>query len=144
MIDSIDTDDTAAALRTATARLNRRLRAEAGQSEYTSAQVNVIRHLMEQGPATPSELARAEGVRQQSMSATVAALEAQGIVARRPDPDDKRASRVFMTPAGERAILEGRTAKQGWLIRTMTDRLTADERRILREAAALIERMLAP
>ena len=137
-------DDIAAALHTWTARLNRRLRAEAQQSEYTSSQVNVIRRLMEAGPATPSELARAEGVRQQSMSATVAALEAMGIVARRPDPDDRRAARVFMTPDGERTVLEGRAAKQSWLIRTMGERLDADEQRTLLAAAGLIERMLQP
>jgi DNA-binding MarR family transcriptional regulator len=137
-------DDVAAALHASTARLIRRLRAEAQQSEYTSSQVNVIRRLMEAGPATPSELARAEGVRQQSMSATVAALEAAGIVARRPDPDDRRAARVFMTPDGERAVLEGRAATQSWLVRTMAERLSADERDALLEAAALIERMLLP
>lgn len=137
-------DDIASAVHTSTARLNRRLRAEAQQSEYTSSQVNVIRRLMTTGPATPSELARAEGVRQQSMSATVAALEAEGTVARRPDPDDRRAARVFMTPEGERAVLEGRAAKQSWLIRTMAARLTTDEQRTLLEAANLMERMLAP
>jgi DNA-binding MarR family transcriptional regulator len=135
-------DDIAAALRSSAARLARRLRAEAGHAEYTTAQVGVIRALLERGSATTSELARIEGVRPQSMSATVASLEAAGIVDRRPDPADARASRVFVTPGGEQAILAGRTAKQSWLIATMSERLTADEQRTLGEAAALIDRML--
>lgn len=134
-------EDVATALRTATARLQRRLRAEAGHSEYTASQVAVARRLLEHGPATTSELARAEGVRPQSMSATIAVLEAAGVVARRPDPGDRRATQVFVA---EQAMREVRAAKQGWLTRTMAERLTAAERRTLADASALIERMLQP
>jgi DNA-binding MarR family transcriptional regulator len=137
-------DDIAAALRSSASRLARRLRAEAGHAEYSTAQVAVIRALLERGSATTSELARIEGVRPQSMSATVASLESMGVVDRRPDPQDARASRVFLTPDGERAILAGRAAKQSWLIETMSERLTVDEQQILGEAAVLIERMLQP
>jgi DNA-binding MarR family transcriptional regulator len=137
-------DDTAAALRSATARLSRRLRAEAGQSEYTGSQIAVIRRLLESGPATTSELARAEGMRPQSMSATIAALEAADIVGRRPDPDDGRATQVFVTAEAERSILDGRTAKQEWLARTMAERLTPVEQRTLADAVALLDRLLEP
>ena len=137
-------DDIAAALRSSASRLARRLRAEAGHAEYSTAQVAVIRALLEHGSATTSELARMEGVRPQSMSATVASLESMGVVDRRPDPQDARASRVFLTPDGEHAILAGRAAKQSWLIATMSERLTVEEQQILGEAAVLIERMLQP
>jgi DNA-binding MarR family transcriptional regulator len=137
-------DDTAAALRTVSSRLHRRLRAEAGHAEYTGAQLAVIRHLLEHGPTTTSALARAEGMRPQSMSATVASLESAGVVARRPDPDDGRAAQVYLSPEGERALREGRAAKQEWLTRTLAERLTPDERRTVAEAVALIERMLQP
>jgi DNA-binding MarR family transcriptional regulator len=135
-------DDTAAALRTIASRLQRRLRAEAGQAEYSSAQIALIRRLVESGPATTSELARAEGVRPQSMSATVASLQSAGIVARRPDPNDGRAAQVYVSDEGERALREGRAAKQEWLTRTLAERLTASERRTLADAVALLERML--
>jgi len=137
-------DEIAAALRTVSSRLHRRLRAEAGQAEHSAAQVAVIRHLLEHGPATTSALARAEGVRPQSMSATVASLQAAGIVERRPDPDDGRAAQVYLSEAGERALREGRAAKQEWLTRTLAERLSPDERRIVADAVALIERMLQP
>jgi DNA-binding MarR family transcriptional regulator len=137
-------DDIAAAVRSSASRLARRLRAEAGHAEYSTAQVAVIRALLERGSATTSELARIEGVRPQSMSATVASLESLGVVDRRPDPQDARASRVFLTADGERGILAGRAAKQSWLIETMSERLTVEEQQILGEAAVLIERMLQP
>lgn len=137
-------DDIATSLRSSASRLTRRLRAEAGHAEFSTAEVDVIRALVERGSATTSELARLTGVRPQSMSATVAALEKAGVAARRPDPDDARASRVFLTAAGEEAILAGRAAKQSWLTAAMTARLTADERETLAAASALIERMLQP
>lgn len=137
-------DDTAAALRSATARLTRRLRAEGGASDFTPSQVAVLRRLLESGAATTSELARAEGVRPQSMSATIASLEAAEIIGRRPDPSDGRATQVFLTPDAERDILDHRAAKQEWLTSVIGARLTPAEQRILADAAALIERLLAP
>lgn len=141
MTELLDRDVVAESLRTTTARLNRRLRAEAGQSDFTAAQASVIRRLVEGGPATTSELARAEDVRPQSMSATLASLEAMGLVGRRRDPDDGRAVRLFVTDEGMREILEGRAAKQGWLVRAMHG-LTDAEIRTLSEASALIDRLL--
>lgn len=135
-------EETAAALRNTASRLARRLRAESGQAEYSSSQVAVITQLLESGPATTSGLARAHEMRPQSMSAIIAGLEEAGIVGRRADPDDGRALQVFITEDGERSILESRAIKQAWLIRTMSERLTADEHDVLRRAADLIDRML--
>lgn len=138
-----DTDDTAAALRATVARLYRRLRAEAGDAEYTASQIAVLRRL-ETGPATTAELARAEDMRPQSMSAVITPLERAGIVERRSDPDDARAAQVSITAEGARIIGESRAAKQAWLDRMMSERLSTAERRTLREATALLERMLQP
>ncbi len=135
-------DGIATALRSSVSRLARRLRSEAGHAEFSAAEVDVIRALLERGSATTSELARIHDVRPQSMSATVGSLEKAGVVGRRPDPADARAARVFLTSAGEEAILAGRAAKQNWLTATMTERLTPAERETLGQAAALIDRML--
>jgi DNA-binding MarR family transcriptional regulator len=47
------------------------------------------------------ELAVLAGVRKQSMAQTIQELEAAAYVVRRPDPNDKRATRVFLTAKGE-------------------------------------------
>ena len=44
--------------------------------------------LEKDGPATASSLARAEGMRPQSMGAVVAALESAGLMRGAPDPTD--------------------------------------------------------
>ncbi|QAY58966.1 MarR family transcriptional regulator [Microbacterium protaetiae] len=144
MSDVTDIDETAAALRVVASRLYRRLRAEAGNAEYSAAQVAVIRRLLDEGPATTSELARAEGMRPQSMSATVASLVDAGILTRQPDPNDGRAVQVSLSDDGERALRQGRSAKQEWLVRTLSERFTADELHTLTAAVALVERMLQP
>lgn len=139
-----DTETLAADLRAAAARLTRRLRAEAHQSDYSDAQIAVIRRLLDEGPATTSALARAEGVRPQSMAATVAALESAGIAARRPDPADQRASQVYVTDDGNAQLRAGRDLKQQWLSHALTERLSADDREVLARAVALVERLLQP
>ena len=64
----------AATLRPVLAALNRRLRAQGPIGDLTRSQTNVLGRLERGGPATANDLARAEGVRPQSMSTTVAAV----------------------------------------------------------------------
>jgi DNA-binding MarR family transcriptional regulator len=59
-------------------------------------------------------------------------LERQGLVARRPDPDDGRAWRVSLTPAGRRVIDRLVAARRAWLGRLLAD-WTAEERDQLAE-----------
>lgn len=46
----------------------------------------------------PSEIATELGLRSGNMSAALRALDAKGLILRTPDPDDRRAVRVFPTP----------------------------------------------
>ena len=66
-------------LRAVVGKLKRRLRAQSDIGDLTSSQVSVLLRLEKHGPATTSGLARAEGMRPQSMAPVVAALEAQGL-----------------------------------------------------------------
>jgi DNA-binding MarR family transcriptional regulator len=65
-----------------------------------------------------SELARLANMRKQSMAEAVDQLERAGYVQRRPDPDDRRARRVFLTERGEAvrtvAVAAGREVEQRW------------------------------
>jgi len=56
------------------------------------------------GPATLSELAEANGVDAPYATLIVDKLEAQGLVERRPHPDDRRRKLVTLTSAGLDAV----------------------------------------
>ena len=86
-------------LRVVVSKLNRRLREQAHAGDLTNAQKSVILRLERDGPATVSMLARAEGVRPQSMRITVSALEAAGAVSGKPDPKDGRQTFLSLTPS---------------------------------------------
>ncbi len=70
----------AAELRALLGKLKRRLREQADSVDLTPSQVSALLRLEREGPSTVSTLARGEGVRPQSMGATVATLEAAGLV----------------------------------------------------------------
>ena len=55
-----------------------KLREQASAGDLTPSQTSVLMHLDREGPTTVTALARTEGVRSQSMGATVAVLEAPG------------------------------------------------------------------
>ncbi len=132
----------AAELRLVLSALRRRLREQADDGDLTSAQKSVLLRLERDGPATGSALARAEGMRPQSMGAIVAALETAGYVAGAPDPADGRQTIVSLTDRFRRWVSAARTARQDWLQRGLEARLTAPERRQLAGAVELLKRLL--
>jgi DNA-binding MarR family transcriptional regulator len=61
-------------------------------------------HLVTDGPRRLSDLADAVRSDRSTVSRQVAALVRAGLVERRPDPADRRASRLVATEAGERTL----------------------------------------
>lgn len=121
--------------------LMRRLRAASPQGELSPTQRAVLARIDADGPSTIAALARAELVRPQSMRVTVGALEEHGILARNPHPTDGRQVVFSLTEEGRRVLRDVRAAKHDWLAVAVAERLTADERRTLAEATALIRRL---
>ena len=93
-------------LRTSLGKLKRKLRAQTGHGDLTSSQVSVLLRLEKDGPATVSNLARAEAMRPQSMSAVIAPLEAAGLVSGTPDPNDGRQILFSLTKMCRKRIQE--------------------------------------
>jgi DNA-binding MarR family transcriptional regulator len=133
----IDTARTASELRVVLGQLMRRLRAE---HRFPIHQGAVLGRLDRQGPASVSDLAAAEKVRPQSMAQTVGELEADGLVKRRPDPDDRRRALVELTPAGRDTLEDDRGRRVGWLV-TAIDDLSARDQAVLARATAIIGRL---
>jgi DNA-binding MarR family transcriptional regulator len=134
-----DPNTVASDLRVAIGRLVRRLRAE--RRDVSLAQVTVLGRLDRYGPSGISAIAAAERVRPQSMASTVAALEAAGLVSRRPDPADGRRVVIEMTAEGREMLAADRRRREGWLADAIDRDLTAAERRTLAEATALLARL---
>jgi DNA-binding MarR family transcriptional regulator len=123
-------------------KLKRKLRAQASAGDLTPSQIAVLVHLDRAGPTTVSALARLEGVRPQSMGATVASLESLGLVKGSPDPNDGRQTILSLTARCEAMIRSGRAARHEWLSRAITSKLTEQEQAQLKAALGLLNRIV--
>ena len=131
----------ASELRVVVGRLRRRLREVADAGDLTPSQLSVLSQLEKGNGASASDLAALERVRPQSMAATLAALDQQGLIRRDPDPEDGRRQLVSLTTAGREVVQGTRRAREEWLARSLQDRYTEPERRTILEALALLDRL---
>jgi DNA-binding MarR family transcriptional regulator len=134
--------DLAQELRALFGKLKRRLREQAHVGDLTPSQTSVLLRLEKDGPATASSLARAEGMRPQSMGPLVTALEGAGLVSGAPDPSDGRQTILSLTDACRKWIEEGRAARQDWLTRTIQARLSPEEQEDLAGSVELLKRLV--
>ena len=129
-------------LRALMGKLKRRLRDQAHVGGLTPSQVSVLLRLEKNGPATASGLARAEGMRPQSMAPVLGALEVAGLVSGAPDPADGRQTLFSLTEAFRKSVEEGRAARQDWLTRTLEVRLSPKEQDEVARAVELLKRLV--
>jgi DNA-binding MarR family transcriptional regulator len=132
----------ASELRVLIGKLKRRLREEAHSGDLTWSQTAVLSLLEREGPATVTTLAKAEGVRPQSMGATVSVLEAAGLVSGAPDPGDGRQIMLSLTPACREMIKLSRAAREDWLFRAIRTKLAARELEELATGVELLKRLV--
>ena len=133
-----DTARIASELRLVLGQLLRRLRAE---HRFSLSQGAVLGRLDREGPQSVSDLAASERMRQQSMAQTVSDLEADGLVERRPDPQDRRRALVSLTEQGIATLQAERRQREGWLARAITDDLSLEEQAVLSDAVELLRRL---
>lgn len=129
-------------LRAILGKLKRRLREQAHVGDLTPSQTSVLLRLEKDGPSTASGLARAEGMRPQSIAPVIAALEDAGLVSGAPDPADGRQTLLSLTVACRQWVDEGRAARQDWLTRTLQARLSPQEQNEVATAVELLRRLV--
>jgi DNA-binding MarR family transcriptional regulator len=135
-----DIESLAADWRALIGALRRRLREQADAGDLPPSQISALLRLERDGPMTISGLARAEGVRPQSMGAIIAALQSQNLVTGAPDPADGRQTIISLSAHFHRWISKGRAARQDWLVRQIAQ-LSPDEQAHLAAAAAILRRL---
>jgi DNA-binding MarR family transcriptional regulator len=136
-----DVTEVAAALRVSIGLLLRRMRQVRPDGELSLPETSALARLDRSGPATSSALAKEEQISPQSMGATLAALEARGLVARQPDPDDGRRAVLTLTGAGQQVLRDKRSARVAQLAAALSSAFSPAEVIQLKAAAPLLERL---
>jgi len=123
--------------------LVRRLRADAPPElrEFSWTQKAVLSRLEKDGPATTANLARAEGVKPQSMATALASLEKMGLVERKAHPTDGRRMNIVLTAKGKTMRKNTREAKHTWLAHAI-EKLDKKEQEKLFAAGEVIKKLV--
>lgn len=129
-------------LRASVSALERQLRVQAPADGHGSARLSVLSQLYRLGALTPTQVARQERVKLQSLTRLLADLEADGLLLRQPDPADARRSLLTLTPAGAQVLTAEVQRREASLARALSNALAPEERTRLLEACALIDRVI--
>jgi DNA-binding MarR family transcriptional regulator len=121
--------------------LVRRVRAAAASHELSLTEAAVLSRLEKNGPATTADLARAEGMKPQSMGTTLAALEEMGLIERKPHPTDGRQMNIELTAKGAAVRKSVGDAKRTWLARAIAQ-LDKQDRETLFAAGRIVRRLV--
>lgn len=121
--------------------LVRRARAAATSEELSWTETAVLKRLATIGPTTTAELARAQGMRPQSMRTIVAELEKLGMLRRRPHATDGRQVNLELTPKGAALQKTAGEAKRTWVAQAIA-RLDEHEQDTLFAAGHIIKRLV--
>jgi DNA-binding MarR family transcriptional regulator len=122
--------------------LKMRVREHGGSKGLAPSQIAVLLRLEQNEVATVSSLARAEGMRPQSMGDLVATLQEAGLVRGVPDPGDGRKTLLSLTPKCVSWMKEGRVATHDWLSGAISLKLSEQEQLQLRDALTMLRRLL--
>jgi DNA-binding MarR family transcriptional regulator len=123
--------------------LIRRVRAAAPSElhELSWTQKSVIVRLDKDGPTTAADLARAEGVKSQSMGTAIATLEKMGLVERKAHLTDGRRMNIVLTAKGKAMRKNTREAKHTWLARAI-EKLDKKDQEKLFAAGEVIKKLV--
>lgn len=111
-----------------------------GLPDVPDSQVEVLRALPRGTVSTPGALAQRLGLRKSTMSNLLTAMEGNGLVVRRPSPDDRRRVEVLAS-AHALSIFDRFDATSAQLLAEAAATLRADDRAALGAAVPSLERL---
>ncbi|WEJ97971.1 MAG: MarR family transcriptional regulator [Candidatus Sphingomonas phytovorans] len=141
MSSQLHRDSDIALIVRAISRLGRRLRAEVPPGDLSTGMIGLLAALYREGPMPGVALAEAEGLKPQSLTRLLAAMEAGELIERAPDPEDRRNLVISITVKGRKALRGAMQERRRWLADRIADRLSDEERKTLIDAAELMLRI---
>ena len=135
---SFDSTACAVQLRAAIMQLSRQLRSGMQHDGLAPAMLGVLGNLHRSGGMTPTELARCQGVKLQSLTRLLAELEANGWIARSVNAVDARQSVLTITPQGKKRLGAAAKGADAPLAKAIASRLSPPDQVLLLKACALL------
>jgi DNA-binding MarR family transcriptional regulator len=132
------TNELAVGIRSVIGRLARGLRQAGSQSDLSPSQYEVFGTIARRGDLKLSDLAAIEGINPTLLSRIVAKLEADQLVTRAPDAEDRRVAHVVATAKGRRRYEQIRNARTDAVSLAIAG-LSDAERRALAAALPVLE-----
>jgi DNA-binding MarR family transcriptional regulator len=130
-VDPLDPNELPSGLRTAIARLSRRLRQTRAGADLSPTQYQVLATIVRLGPVRLSDLAATEGLNPTMLSRIAAKLETAALVSRTPDRSDGRVIHLSASRAGRDLVTRVRRERTDALSRALDGLSVADHRTLL-------------
>ncbi len=128
-------------LRIVIGQLLRKLQKQGTSETLSWSQISAIGYLGRTGAMTVTDLAKAEGVKTQSMGATLNQLYDQNLVTFNKDSSDGRKKYFSLTTEGMQILRENRAQREGWLVTAMQSSLSKQEQETLISSIELLQRL---
>jgi DNA-binding MarR family transcriptional regulator len=124
--------------------LSRRLRREARADDRSWIRLQLLGAIERAGDkATPGMLGEQENMRSSNLAAALRDLEADGLIMRTPDSEDRRRVRIRLTRRGHKELHANIARREHWLAEAIEQALTKEERMLLFRAGELLDRIAA-
>jgi DNA-binding MarR family transcriptional regulator len=128
-------------MHSASIHLLRRAAREDAKNGTSGARLSALSVLVFAGPKTVSELAGWERVKVPTMSRLVAAMEGEGLIRKARNGTDARSVVLHPTAKGRRVLERARELRLSALAALFAE-ATAEELETVREAAAIVDRLV--
>ena len=139
-METVNTNETASRLRRSVTRLNRRLR-QTALGGISPAQASMLGSIDKLDDPSLADLATAEQMKPPSVTRLAQSMQEAGLIVCFSDPEDRRCTRVRLSPLGRREIAAIRRRKTEFLESKLRSFSVADQRKA-EELATFLERLL--
>lgn len=122
-------------------KLSRYYNQRLSQYDLTVQKALLLLEISPESGKNPRVLAKELDIENSSMSGLLDRLEKQGLIARRPDPSDRRGILIFLTPEGIKARDTIQSSVEE-LDSKLQEALSSEEIRIFRKVMAIIKKQI--